>query len=46
MTKLEFGLLNEAVVVKAIEIVDELAEENGIDWALVGGLAMALYYGK
>lgn len=36
-------LLDEESAVEAIEIVDELAGENNIDWALVGGLAMALY---
>ncbi len=40
---INLGLLDEESAVEAIEIVDELAEENGIDWALVGGLAMALY---
>ncbi|MDQ3130440.1 MAG: nucleotidyltransferase [Acidobacteriota bacterium] len=36
-------LLDEESAVQAIEIVAELAEENNIEWALVGGLAMALY---
>ncbi len=36
-------LLDEESAVEAIEIVDELAAENNVDWALVGGLAMALY---
>ena len=36
-------LLDQESAVEAIEIVDELAEANNIDWALVGGLAMALY---
>ena len=40
---LNIGLLDEESAVEAIEIVDGLAEENNIDWALVGGLAMALY---
>ena len=40
---INIGLLDEESAVEAIEIVDELAEENNIDWALVGGLAMALY---
>jgi len=40
---INIGLLDEESAVEAIEYVDELAEENGINWALVGGLAMALY---
>lgn len=40
---INLGLLDEESAVEAIEIVDELAAANNIDWALVGGLAMALY---
>lgn len=28
---------------QAVEIISQLAEENGVNWALVGGLAMNLY---
>ena len=37
------GLLDEESTVEAIEIVDQLAEKNNIDWALAGSLAMVLY---
>lgn len=37
------GLLDEESTIEAIEIVDELAARNNIDWALAGGLAMILY---
>lgn len=40
---INIGLLDEESAVEAIETVAEIAEENGVDWALVGGLAMALY---
>ncbi len=40
---INLGLLDEESATEAIEKVAELADENGIDWALVGGLAMALY---
>lgn len=40
---INIGLLDEESAVEAIETVAEIARENGIDWALVGGLAMALY---
>ena len=40
---INIGLLDEESAVEAIEIVDELAEAKDIEWALVGGLAMALY---
>lgn len=40
---INIGLLDEESAVQAIEFVDEIALENGIEWALVGGLAMALY---
>ena len=28
---------------QAVEIITRLAEENGVNWALVGGLAMNIY---
>ncbi len=40
---INIGLLDEESTIEAIEIVDELAEKNNIDWALAGGLAMILY---
>lgn len=40
---INLGLLDEESAIEAIETVAEIAEENGVDWALVGGLAMALY---
>lgn len=36
-------LLDEESATETIEIVAEIAKANGVDWALVGGLAMALY---
>jgi len=36
-------LLDEESAIEAIETVAGLAEENGVEWALVGGLAMAIY---
>lgn len=42
---INLDLLDEESATEAIEITNKLAEENGIDWALVGGLAMALYGG-
>ena len=40
---INLGLLDEESATEAIQSVTEIAEENGVDWALVGGLAMALY---
>jgi hypothetical protein len=40
---LQFNFLDEESAKQAIEKVGTLAEENGIEWALVGGLAMSLY---
>lgn len=40
---INLDLLNEESATQAIQTVAEIAEANGIDWALVGGLAMALY---
>jgi hypothetical protein len=40
---INLDLLDEESATEAIQIVAEIAGENGIDWALVGGLAMAIY---
>lgn len=40
---INIGLLDEESAVEAIETVAEIAEKNDARWALVGGLAMALY---
>lgn len=40
---INLGVIDEDSASEAIEIIGKLAEENGIDWALVGGLAMNLY---
>lgn len=40
---INLGLLDEESATEAIETVAEIAQTNGVDWALVGGLAMALY---
>ncbi len=40
---LNLELLDEESAAEAIEIVAGIAEESGVEWALVGGLAMALY---
>src|SRR5436190_19081155 len=39
----QFDFLDEESAKQAIEKVGSLAEEHGIDWALVGGVAMSLY---
>ena len=36
-------MLDEDSAMEAIEIVSELAAKENIDWALVGGVAMAMY---
>lgn len=41
--KINLGVIDENSASEAIEIIGKLAEENSIDWALVGGLAMNLY---
>jgi hypothetical protein len=41
--ELQFDFLDEESAKQAIEKVGTLAEENNIEWALVGGLAMSLY---
>jgi hypothetical protein len=43
MTINNLDLLDEESARQAIGIVGELAKKNGIDWALVGGVAMSLY---
>ncbi len=43
MTKLNFDLLDDESAMETIETVGRLADENGIEWALAGGLAVILY---
>jgi len=43
MTKLKFDLLDDESAMQTIETVGKLADENNIDWALAGGLAVILY---
>ncbi|HSK73361.1 MAG TPA: hypothetical protein VK892_16795 [Pyrinomonadaceae bacterium] len=43
MTKLNFDLLDDESALQTIETVAKLADENDIDWALAGGLAVILY---
>lgn len=43
MTKLNFDLLDDESAMETIETVAKLADENNIDWALAGGLAVILY---
>ncbi len=43
MTKLKFDLLDDESAMTTIETVGKLANENNIDWALAGGLAVILY---
>ena len=40
---INLNLLDEESATEAIKTVAEIAEANDIDWALVGGLAMAIY---
>ena len=40
---INLGLLDAESATQAIQTVAEIAKENGVDWALVGGLAMAIY---
>lgn len=40
---INLGLLDEESAIETIETIAEIAEEKGIKWALVGGLAMAIY---
>ena len=41
--KIELDVIDSESASQAVEIISRLAEENGINWALVGGLAMNLY---
>ena len=41
--KINLDVIDEDSASQAIDIVSKLAQDNGIDWALVGGLAMNLY---
>jgi hypothetical protein len=41
--KINLDVIDEDSASQAIDIISKIAEENGIDWALVGGLAMNLY---
>lgn len=43
MTKLKFDLLDDESAMETIETVGQLANENNIEWALAGGLAVILY---
>ena len=43
MTKLNFDLLDDESAMQTIETVAKIADENNIDWALAGGLAVILY---
>lgn len=40
---INLDLLDAESATEAIKTVAEIAEENAVEWALVGGLAMALY---
>lgn len=40
---INLDLLDEESAMQAVETVAGIAEANGVDWALVGGLAMAVY---
>ncbi len=40
---INLDLLDEESATQAIQIVAEIAEANGVRWALVGGLAIAVY---
>ena len=40
---INLDLLDAESATQAIQTVAEIANENGVDWALVGGLAMAIY---
>ena len=41
--ELQFDFLDNESAKRAIESVGTLAEKHGIDWALIGGVAMSLY---
>ena len=40
---INLDLLDEESATEAIQTVAEIAESNNVEWALVGGLAMAIY---
>ena len=40
---LNIDLLDTESATQAIRIVGDLADENGIAWAICGGIAMAIY---
>ncbi len=40
---INLDLLDEESATEAIKTVAEIADANDIEWALVGGLAMAIY---
>ena len=40
---INLDLLDDESATEAIKTVAEIADANGVDWALVGGLAMAIY---
>ena len=40
---INLDLLDAESATQAIQTVAEIAKQNGVDWALVGGLAMAIY---
>ena len=40
---INFDLLDDESATEAIETVAKIADANGVNWALVGGLAMAVY---
>ena len=41
--KINLDVIDTESASQAVEIISRLAEENGVNWALVGGLAMNLY---
>lgn len=41
--KIEIDVIDTDSASQAVEIISKLAQENGVNWALVGGLAMNLY---
>ncbi|MEP6901531.1 MAG: hypothetical protein ABJA66_07255 [Actinomycetota bacterium] len=42
---INLDLLDDESAIQTIETVGKLADENNIDWALAGGLAVILYGG-
>ncbi len=41
--KIILDVIDSESATQAVEMISRLAEENGVNWALVGGLAMNLY---